>query len=96
MTHAELLHFFTTQKFGDKGLRLAAERAAEALREIDAAWFMIEHGWDIESREELERQSRTNGFKYGLAQAIHHLGKRCVIENAWMESNSLASGEEKA
>lgn len=63
-----------------------------AEQEIDAAWFMIEHGWDIETRAELEKAAKTNGFKFGLAQAIHHLGKRCVIENAWMKESSPSPG----
>ncbi len=63
----------------DAAIERANTNAAmvEALKaEIDAAWFSIDHGWDIESREELERQSKTNGFKYGLAQAVHHMWKR--------------------
>jgi hypothetical protein len=44
--------------------------------EIDAAWFGIKNGYDIESRAELEAQSKTNGFKYGLPQAVHHIWKR--------------------
>lgn len=48
----------------------------EARKEIDAAWFGIEHGFDIETRADLESQARTNGFKYGLAQAVHHMWKR--------------------
>lgn len=53
---------------------------AETIRrleaEIDAAWFGIEHGYDIESRAELEAQSQTNGFRFGLAQDVHHIWKR--------------------
>ena len=53
----------------------------ERLRaEIDAAWFMIEHGWDIEPREYFEREAPKNGFGYGLAQAVHHMGKRMLKE----------------
>lgn len=48
----------------------------KARAEIDAAWHMIENGWDIESRAELEKQAATNGFQYGLAQAVHHMWKR--------------------
>lgn len=44
--------------------------------EIDAAWSGIENGFDIESRAELEKAAKTNGFKYGLAQAVHHIWKR--------------------
>jgi hypothetical protein len=44
--------------------------------EIEAAWFGIEHAFDIESRELIERESKTNGFKFGLAQAVHTIWKR--------------------
>jgi pyrroloquinoline quinone (PQQ) biosynthesis protein C len=58
----------------------AAERARNtALAEIDAAWDYISHGYAIESREELEQAAKTNGFKYGLAQAMHHIWKRLPI-----------------
>lgn len=60
--------------------RRAAAQILEAVdepnAEIDAAWAYIKSGYDCESREELEQQSRTNGFKYGLAQAMHHIWKR--------------------
>ena len=59
-----------------RGFKLQS-RAERAEAEIDAAWFGIAHGYDnIESRAELEQQSKTNGFKYGLAQAVHHIWKR--------------------
>ncbi len=68
------------------------ERANRLQAEIDAAWQMIEQGWDIESREELERQAATNGFKFGLAQAVHHMWKRCVKENpAFLRSATPAA-----
>lgn len=56
-----------------------AEQDAEIAKlraEIDAAWLGIENGFDIEPRAELEQQSRTNGFRFGLAQAAHHMWKR--------------------
>ena len=55
-----------------------AWEAREREAEIDSAWLSIRYGWEIESREELERQSKTNGFKYGLTQAVHHMWKRKV------------------
>ena len=57
-------------------LEEAEQENARLTAEIDAAWFGIDHGFDIESRAELEKQSKTNGFKYGLAQAVHHMWKR--------------------
>lgn len=38
------------------------------------------HGWHMESRAELEQQAKTNGFKFGLAQAVHHIWKRKTKE----------------
>lgn len=49
--------------------------------EIDAAWFGIKNGWDIENRAYFERESKTNGFGSALAQAVHHMWKRRVKEN---------------
>ncbi len=66
--------------------------STDAEAEINAAWQMIEQGWDIESREELERQAATNGFKFGLAQAVHHMWKRCVKENPdWLRTRKPPS-----
>lgn len=49
----------------------------EPLRaEIEAAWFGIEHGYEIEERALIEKEAKTNGFKYGLAQAVHTIWKR--------------------
>lgn len=59
----------------------ALEARNDLRAEIDAAWQYIEHGYDIESRAELEAQAKTNGFRYGLAQAMHHIQKRRVKEN---------------
>lgn len=56
-------------------LQLRAQLEA-ATGEIDAAWQQIENGWDIETRAELEADAKTNGFRYGLAQAVHHMWKR--------------------
>lgn len=67
-----------------KALREENERLKA---EIDAAWFNIEHGWDIESRAELESQARTNGFKFGLAQAVCHMWKRELKDNPPFSSN---------
>ena len=80
VTTAEAAKRLRELKTIDKTTRLCVERAIAACEEIDAAWFMIEHGWDIESRAELEKASATNGFKYGLAQAVHHMHKRHRIE----------------
>lgn len=62
----------------------ANSRNMQARAEIDAAWQMIEHGWDIEDRAYFERESKTNGFKYALAQAVHHMWKRRIIEDKEM------------
>ena len=51
------------------------ERDAQAA-EIEAAWKMIESEFDIEPRAQIEAEAKTNGFKYGLAQAIHAIWKR--------------------
>lgn len=56
--------------------------------EIDAAWFSILHGWDIEDREYFEREAPGNGFKYALAQAVHHMWKRRLSEQALSEPPS--------
>jgi hypothetical protein len=54
-----------------------AEARADALAaELDAAWKAIERGYEIEAREYFEREAPHNGFKYPLAQAIHHIWKR--------------------
>jgi len=52
----------------------AATAAGEA--EIEAAWRLIESEFDIEPRAQIEAEAKTNGFKYGLAQAIHTIWKR--------------------
>lgn len=61
-------------------LRTAARQALDdpdALKEeIDATWFYIERGYDIEPRAYFEKEAPTNGFKFALAQAIHHVWKR--------------------
>lgn len=44
--------------------------------ELEAAWQYIEMGYDIKSREYFEAEAPTNGFKWPLAQAIHHIWKR--------------------
>lgn len=44
--------------------------------EIDASWRAIENSYDIETREYFERHAPTNGFKWALCQAVHHLWKR--------------------
>jgi len=44
--------------------------------EIEATWKGIERGFAIEPRALIEQESKTNGFKYGLAQAIHTIWKR--------------------
>ncbi len=83
-TRCESCRDAATDMLKEADIVAAALRAydpSQAQAEIDAAWFMIDKGWDIESRAELEKQAKTNGFKFGLAQAIHHLHKRCVIEN---------------
>jgi hypothetical protein len=49
---------------------------AAMVAEIDATWEAIARGWDIEPREYFEYHAPTNGFRWPLAQAIHHLWKR--------------------
>lgn len=44
--------------------------------EIESAWKMIESEFDIEPRAQIEAEAKTNGFKHGLAQAIHTIWKR--------------------
>lgn len=70
------LQFITVDDIASIIAAHAEPRVKELEAEIDAAWFGIEHGFDIETRADLEAQSKTNGFKYGLAQAVHHLWKR--------------------
>lgn len=55
--------------------RLTRERD-EARAEIEAAWLGIEHGYDIEPRALIEAEAKTNGFRFGLAQAVHTIWKR--------------------
>lgn len=55
----------------DRLLRLLAYE-----QEVNAAWFQIDNGFEMESREQLEAEAKTNGFHYGLAQAVHHMWKR--------------------
>lgn len=69
----------TTEAERDEARKAAEQwrwQLATAKAEIDAAWFGIDHGYDIETRAELEADARTNGFKFGLAQAVHHIWKR--------------------
>jgi len=47
-----------------------------AAAEIESAWRLIESEFDIEPRAQIEAEAKTNGFKYGLAQAIHTIWKR--------------------
>jgi len=47
-----------------------------AAAEIEATWRLIENEYDIEPRAQIEAEAKTNGFKYGLAQAIHTIWKR--------------------
>lgn len=49
--------------------------------EIEAFWQGVQRGWDIEPREYFEREAPKNGFKFPIAQALHHIWKRCVKEN---------------
>jgi hypothetical protein len=57
-------------------LREAEAALAAAREEIDLAWKMIENAYHIETRADLEEQAKTNGFKYGLHQAVFHIWKR--------------------
>ena len=52
------------------------QRNAAAEAEIEAAWKLIDTEYAIEPREQLEAEAKTNGFKHGLAQAIHTIWKR--------------------
>ena len=63
---------------GPVALRDRILHLLECEKEVDAAWAMILRGYGegIESREQLEAEARTNGFRYGLAQAVHHMWKR--------------------
>jgi len=59
--------------------RLAAALSppdTRAAAEIEATWRLIESEFDIEPRAQIEAEAKTNGFKYGLAQAIHTIWKR--------------------
>lgn len=63
----------------DTIVKRAEAAAVEPLRdEINAAWFQIEHGYDIESRSYFEEEAPKNGFRFALAQAIAYLWKRGV------------------
>ena len=54
-----------------------AEQALDAaLAEIEAVWKGIENAYAIEPRSLITEESKTNGFKYPLAQAIHTIWKR--------------------
>ncbi len=46
------------------------------LAERERAWLHIETEFDIEPRAQMEAEAKTNGFGYGLAQAIHTIWKR--------------------
>lgn len=60
--------------------------------QIEAAWFGIEHGYDIEDRAIIEREAKTNGFRFGLAQAIHTIWKRePTVERIEAERDALQS-----
>lgn len=66
-----------------KGQLYHLKRENERLKaEIDAAWFAIEHGWDIEPRAHFEKEAPKNGFEFALAQAVHHMWKREVKADA--------------
>jgi len=70
-----------------------------AAAEIEATWRLIENEYDIEPRAQIEAEAKTNGFKYGLAQAIHTIWKRdpkvadlaAAAEEAVKEFRNLAS-----
>jgi hypothetical protein len=56
--------------------RVIEQAYAAQAAEIEAAWKMIEAEFDIEPRAQIEAEAKTNGFKYGLAQAVHTIWKR--------------------
>lgn len=74
---------------------LAAHRhsaVAELRAEIDSAWQIIESCYDIEPRTELEEAAKTNGFKYGLAVAVHTIFKRdAKVADAAIRAMELAA-----
>jgi len=65
-------------KLKDTETLLAAQ--ATRLRELEAereeVWKGLYQSYELEPREVIERESKTNGFKYPLVQAIHTIWKR--------------------
>lgn len=53
-----------------------SEQQPAPAQEIEAAWKMIEQCYHLEPREVIEREAKTNGFRFGLVQAIFSLWKR--------------------
>lgn len=47
-----------------------------ANKNIDGAWFGIEHGWDIEPREYFEENAPKSGDWTPLQMAVHYMWKR--------------------
>jgi septal ring factor EnvC (AmiA/AmiB activator) len=68
-------------------------RIAELEAEVDAAWATIRNTFDVEPRSQLEAEAKDNGFKYGLAQAIHHIWKRDAKIEALTAANARLADE---
>ncbi len=74
----ELVRWPPCPRCADSARQLAkvTARAEQAEQERDAAWQHIERAWDIEPRAYFEKEAPSNGFKWPLVQAIHHIWKR--------------------
>ena len=73
-TTASAMTFIKDKLARQKG---EVERQTKQLREeIEAAWRMIEQGFEVEPRSYFEREAPRNVFRFPLVQAVFHLWKR--------------------